>query len=137
LFELRLIIEPEAAALAAERRSTRDLARMGHALEEMGRHDLVSPEGLRADQLFHLVVLQAAGNELLSALAATVHASIGYVTEFKSRKRKVARDARPDHDRIFAAIAAGDAQGARQAMSEHIGYSRVEAYSAVGAPPAA
>lgn len=129
LLELRLIIEPAAAALAAERRSSRDLARMGYALEQMDRHDLASPDGREADQLFHAAVLDAAGNELLCALASTVQASIGWVTEFKSRRRKIARDARPDHRQVFEAIAAGKSEDARAAMRDHISHSRAEALS--------
>jgi DNA-binding FadR family transcriptional regulator len=131
LFELRLIIEPEAASLAALRKTPRDLARMGYALEQMERFDLGSPEGREADQSFHHTILQAANNELLGALSATVRASVGYVTEFKSRRDKLARDARPDHHRIFAGIAAGAPEEARAAMAEHIRLGMEETFSAI------
>ena len=49
LFELREILEPHAAELAARRRSIGQLALMGHALEEMARHGLATPEGRAAD----------------------------------------------------------------------------------------
>ena len=127
LFELRRLIEPEAAFLAATRRTPRDLMRMGYALEQMEQYDLVSLEGRAADQQFHHAVLAAAKNELLVALSATVQASISWVTEFKRRKRSFARDARPDHHQIFEKIAAGDNHGAREAMISHLSHSQSEA----------
>src|SRR3954468_14112482 len=57
LFELREILEPRAAALAAERRTPEQLGRMGHALEEMARYGLATPEGRAADQSFHEEIL--------------------------------------------------------------------------------
>jgi DNA-binding FadR family transcriptional regulator len=57
LFELRMIVEPAAAALAAERRSALDISRMGHALEEMGRYGLATEIGRAADQAFHNTIL--------------------------------------------------------------------------------
>ena len=53
LFELRGIIEPSAAAFAAQRRSDAQLSAMGHALEEMGKHGLSTECGQLADQNFH------------------------------------------------------------------------------------
>ncbi len=58
LFELRQIVEPAAAALAAERRSEADLARMERALDAMARHGLATPEGRAADRAFHHAVLE-------------------------------------------------------------------------------
>ncbi|MEO7248396.1 MAG: FadR/GntR family transcriptional regulator [Novosphingobium sp.] len=137
VFELRLIIEPEAAALAAVRRSSRDLSRMGYALEQMERHEQTSEIGRAADQQFHNLVLEASGNELLVSLASTVGASIAWTTEFKHRRRKIARDARPDHLIIFDAIAEGSAEQARAAMRQHIRHSQAEAHAALGVAEAA
>src|SRR3954452_21817957 len=49
LFELRSIVEPAAASLAAQRRSDDDLATMEEALEEMRRCHPDSPDGEQAD----------------------------------------------------------------------------------------
>ena len=55
---------PARHARAAERRSGLDIARMGHALEEMGRHGLATEAGRAADQAFHNAILEAARNGL-------------------------------------------------------------------------
>ena len=58
LFELRLVIEPAAAAFAAQRRSKADIKRMRDALNGMRRHSLATAEGRAADR----AVADAAGS---------------------------------------------------------------------------
>ncbi len=118
LFELRMIVEPAAAELAARRRDGQDLARMGHALEEMARHGLGNEAGRDADRLFHQSILEATRNEPLMSLSSSIEAAVGWTTVFKQRKRKLPRDPVPDHRRLFDAIANADPDGARQAMTE-------------------
>ena len=117
LFELRLIIEPAAAELAARRRTGDVLAQMGHALEEMARHGLATQEGQRADQNFHTVLLRATRNASLMSLASSIEAAVQWTTIYKQRKRKLPRDPLPDHRTLYNAIADGDGPGARQAMT--------------------
>jgi DNA-binding FadR family transcriptional regulator len=116
LFELRLIIEPTAAALAAERRSPEDLAHMREVLQVMERYGLAKPEGQSADREFHNAILAATRNPVLFALSSSIGAAVRWTTIFKQRKRRLPRDPLPDHWRVFDAIAAGGAEAARSAM---------------------
>jgi DNA-binding FadR family transcriptional regulator len=118
LFELRLIVEPAAAELAAVRRSGEDLARMGHALQEMARHGLAGPKGQDADQAFHSAIIEATRNAPLASLSSSITAAVSWTTIFKQRKRRLPRDPLPEHRAVYAAIANGDGPAARQAMSE-------------------
>ena len=118
LFELREIVEPQAAALAAQRRTTDQLARMGHALEEMARYGLSTAEGRAADQSFHEEILKAAGNELLMTLTSSIGAAIRWTTIYKQRRHRLPRDPIPDHRKLYAAIAQGDATLAMEATRE-------------------
>lgn len=118
LFELRMIVEPAAAELAAQRRSGGDLARMGHALEEMARYGLASPEGRTADQRFHDAILAATGNAALVSLSSSIGAAVSWTTVFKQRKRRLPRDPLPEHRLLFDAIAAADTSAARGTMTE-------------------
>ncbi|MFL6551518.1 MAG: FadR/GntR family transcriptional regulator [Povalibacter sp.] len=120
LFELREILEPRAAALAAERRTPEQLGRMGHALEEMARYGLATPEGRAADQSFHEEILFATGNEPLMTLTSTIGAAIRWTTLFKQQRSGLPRDPMPDHRKVYAAIADGDAERAMAAVSELI-----------------
>lgn len=116
LFELRMIIEPSAAELAAIRRTPADLARMGAALATMARHGLATTEGQDADQLFHHVLLEATRNAPLVSLSSTIAAAVGWTTIFKQRKRQLPRDPVEDHRVLFDAIVAADAAAARATM---------------------
>ncbi len=118
LFELRLIIEPAAAALAAERRTPDDLSQMRAALQSMERLGLANAEGQSADREFHDAVLVATRNPALVALSSSIGAAVRWTTIFKQRKRKLPRDPVPDHWRVFDAIAAGGADAAQTAMRE-------------------
>jgi DNA-binding FadR family transcriptional regulator len=118
LFELRMIVEPAAAELAAIRRNGTDLARMGHALGEMARFGLATEEGQAADQHFHHAILEAARNAPLIALSSSIAAAVSWTTIFKQRKRKLPRDPLPDHRVLFDAIAEGNPTKAREKMTE-------------------
>jgi len=118
LFELRMIVEPAAAELAARRRDGRDLALMGHALEEMARHGLGTETGRAADQGFHDAVLAATRNPALVSLSSSISAAVGWTTLFKQRRRGLPRDPLPEHRAVYDAIAAADPAGAKAAMTE-------------------
>lgn len=118
LFELRLIVEPGAAALAATRRTAAQVSRMAAALDEMAQHGLATEAGRVADQRFHLTMLEATANEAVLALSSTILSAIAWTTLYKQRKRKLPRDPVPDHLALFEAIKAGDPDAAREAMAE-------------------
>ena len=116
LFELRAIIEPAAARLAAERRDKADISAMKEALAAMRRHTLANDAGRAADRDFHDAILQATHNTTLIALSASIGAAVRWTTQFKQRARALPRDPLPDHVRVFDAIVAGDGEAASAAM---------------------
>ncbi|HVS76567.1 MAG TPA: FCD domain-containing protein, partial [Steroidobacteraceae bacterium] len=61
LFELRTVVEPAAAALAARRRTAEQLQVMRQALDTMAATSLAVDEGQQADCLFHTALLEASG----------------------------------------------------------------------------
>jgi len=116
LFELRAIIEPAAARLAAERRSKDDVRIMRDALAAMRRHTLTTEAGRAADRDFHDAILRATGNQAMVVLSASIGAAVHWTTRFKQRSHGLPRNPIPDHALVFDAIAAGDAQAAADAM---------------------
>jgi DNA-binding FadR family transcriptional regulator len=116
LFELRTLVEPAAAALAATRRKQSHLAAMRAALDDMIRHTLHAPEGREADKAFHAALLAATANPFVVSLTNGVTGAVNALTEYKQRLARIERDPVPDHVRVFDAIAAKDAEGARYAM---------------------
>jgi DNA-binding FadR family transcriptional regulator len=116
LFELRAIVEPAAAGLAAERREKSDIKAMKDALAGMRRHGLAGEAGRAADRDFHDAILVATQNNAVMALSASIGAAVSWTTQFKQRLRALPRDPMPDHVRVFDAIAAGDAEAAKAGM---------------------
>jgi DNA-binding FadR family transcriptional regulator len=117
LFELRKMVEPEAAALAASRRTPTDLVAMEHALQGMERHTLTNEDGRLADRQFHTVLLRASDNAFLISLTSSIAAAITWTAVFKYRDNPSPRNPIPDHRRVYDAIAAANPKAARKAMS--------------------
>jgi len=117
LFELRKIVEPEAAALAALRRSDTDLKDMADALARMSTHSLAVEQGRLADQDFHTALLRASGNAFIASLTSGIVAAVTWTTIFKQRDNPLPRDPVPDHVHVYEAVSASDPKGAHRAMS--------------------
>jgi DNA-binding FadR family transcriptional regulator len=120
LFELRRIVEPPAAALAATRRATADLKAMERALQTMAQHSLSSEVGRAADQEFHATLLSASANPFLESLTSGIAAAVARTTLFKQRHHPLARDPLPDHLRVYEAIRDRRPKRAQQAMGKLI-----------------
>ncbi|MDE2449968.1 MAG: FadR family transcriptional regulator [Gammaproteobacteria bacterium] len=118
LFELRMVIEPAAAELAAHRRSYAHLAAMQTALETMRRCSMTVDEGRVADRLFHQTLLEATGNAFLTTLSAGISAAIHWTTIYKARTKSIPRDPMPAHERVFEAIRVQNAAEAREGMKD-------------------
>lgn len=116
LFELRAIVEPGAARLAARRHDAADVAAMRNALAIMRRHTLATDAGRAADRDFHDAILRATRNEALQTLSAGIGAAVAWTTQYKQRLRALPRDPLPDHILVADAIAAGDPDAADRAM---------------------
>src|SRR5262245_8356533 len=85
VFELRSIVEPAAAALAATRRSQGHLDRMRRALDSMALHTLHVEAGRNADKEFHAALLLATANPFIVSLTNGVTAAVNSLTELKQR----------------------------------------------------
>ena len=118
LFELRTIVEPATAALAATRRSDAQLRLLRESLDRMGDKSLATDAGREADREFHSVLLEASGNAFLASLTSSIAAAVNWSTVFKQRHGPLARDPHPDHERVYKAVAAKDAGAAHRSMTE-------------------
>lgn len=116
LFELRKMVEPQAAALAASRRTNEHLDSMRRSLGEMAKHKLATEAGRSADREFHSTLLRASNNAFLISLTSGIAAAIIWTTVFKQRENPSPRDPLPDHERVYDAIARRNAAAAHKAM---------------------
>lgn len=124
LMEARRVIEAEIAALAAERITPLQLARLEELLKAMARENSLGAVGEQADRAFHLTIAQASQNSALSASLERLwdlRETSPMVRDMLNRAR--ASGIQPmvhDHRKIVGALRAGDAEQAHSAMSSHI-----------------
>jgi DNA-binding FadR family transcriptional regulator len=118
--ELRVAIEPQAAALAAQRRNPTAHAAIAAGLERMEAAERGDDDTLEADIAFHIAVLEASANpfflQFRDMVATALRTSIRFTNRFKGRAADVAA-----HRAVFTAIESGDAAASRAAMSAIIG----------------
>lgn len=105
LAEVRTIVEPAAARLAAKRRNEEDLAALDEALTAMGAGD--PDEVVAADIRFHRAVLEAAHNEVLEQMQVVLAAGLQHRDEFVHHSH-AASDSVPAHRALLDAIRDGD-----------------------------
>lgn len=120
LAEVREILEPEIAALAATRGDAEDLASMHEAVSIMDKAKLDSDAFIEADLDFHLALAEAAGNPLILTLIDSI---VGLLREQRLRIFQV--EGGPErgqyhHKRIMEAVERHDPLGAREAMKAHL-----------------
>lgn len=115
LFELRRMIEPNAAALAAERATAPDIKAIANAYADMQKAPHESQSAIDADLSFHRAVLSAAHNELLTQMAGVIGA--GLLTSFRISSSSFDVFV-PQHGEILEAIRYGRPNAARAAMDK-------------------
>lgn len=120
LAEIREILEPEIAALAAVRADEQDLATMREAVGVMDSARQDADAYIEADLDFHLALAEAAANPFILSLIDSI---VGMLRE--QRMRTFFVDGGPDrgqfhHKRILAAVEGRDAEASRGAMQAHL-----------------
>jgi GntR family transcriptional repressor for pyruvate dehydrogenase complex len=124
--ECRRILEIEAAGIAAERASKRDVKRIADALQRM-EHTASGPPTPaaeerfhEADVAFHQALIAATGNRALGGLVERIQSALVVARFPLARPEYRQQRALPEHRRLYDAVAAQDPAAARQAMSDHL-----------------
>jgi GntR family transcriptional repressor for pyruvate dehydrogenase complex len=130
LVEVREILEPEIAALAAVRATEENLNSLREAVAVMDAAKRDPDAYIEADLDFHLELAEAAANPLILSLIDSI---IGVLREQRMRIFEV--DGGPDrgqyhHKKILEAMEHQDAQGAKEAMRAHLRQVREDSRSA-------
>jgi len=113
LTEMRGIVEPAAARLAAERASDADIEALGLAVDRMASaRDLAAT--VRADLDFHRLLMTATHNVFLTQVERII--AIGLAERDKLVHGSVEDDPVPSHRAVLDAIAARDPEAAYEAM---------------------
>lgn len=118
--QLRVAIEPEAAALAARFATDADLERISEGLDRMKAAESGHDDTLEADIAFHVAILRGSGNpfyaQFRDVVSTALRTSIRFTNRIKGRSASVA-----DHAAVRDAIRARDPEAARAAMRALIG----------------
>jgi len=118
--ELRVAVEPEAAALAAQVASEEDIKRIDEGLQRMVAAERGLDDPLEADIAFHVAVLRASKNpfyiQLREIVSTALRTSIRFTNRIKGRTADVS-----EHSKVRTAIASRDVEAARIAMRRIIG----------------
>lgn len=122
LVEARRVVEVGIAGLAAHRRTDDDLDRLRTVVDRMrSTHEHGDiPAFSAADSAFHEGVLQAAANPFLAALFEPIRTLVHQVRLTTAHEPDMRAKAILAHSGILDAVAAGDADAARQAVSDHV-----------------
>jgi GntR family transcriptional regulator, transcriptional repressor for pyruvate dehydrogenase complex len=136
LAEVRAILEPEIAALAATRIQEAELATMREAVAIMDRAGQDPDAYIEADLDFHLALAEGAANPLILALLDSI---VGLLREQRLRIFKVPggpERGQVHHKRILEAVERRDAEAARDTMRAHLGQVRDDSEAPAARHPA-
>jgi GntR family galactonate operon transcriptional repressor len=118
LFELRHIVEPAVAALAAQRATAPHLAAIADALGDMACAVGGAGDPVAADLRFHEAVLACADNHFLASFGAVIESALS--ASFRLSWDPVARATERSlgqHEAVLAAVRARRPEAARAAMT--------------------
>ena len=114
--ELRIAVEPQAAALAAVAADDEQREAITAGLERMRTAEDGMDDGLDADIAFHVAILRASNNpffvQFRSVVGTALRTSIRFTNRLTGRSASIA-----DHAAVHDAILARDVDGARATMT--------------------
>ena len=120
LLETRLLVEPNVAALAAQRRQDRHLQEMKTLLDRMDNAYLHGENYTPYDAQFHSVIADCTGNDVMNRLLPTIHESIRAGYQHTRRVEGSYQRASQCHLEMYRAIAEHDSDRARLAAQRHM-----------------
>jgi len=120
LFEVRRILEPAVAALAAERSHPQGVARLEELLaqQQAAKEDLY--RFVELDMFFHKTLADMSRNAVLSQIVGLLEVELRQIRLVSTAKRYRPEVTLTEHRRILEAIRASDPEAARQAMLAHL-----------------
>jgi DNA-binding FadR family transcriptional regulator len=121
LMELRIMVEPGAARLAAERADEQQISELEAAYTGMAAHADHLPEDeesfVEADLTFHLTILRASGNQLIEQLGRLLETGLHHALEATSHLPGGVKATLPLHKAVLNAIRTGKPVAAERATT--------------------
>lgn len=122
LFEVRLMLEPEIAALASEFATPEEKEELKRLCDETERLYLSGKNHTTMDVAFHSCIARCSRNRVVEQLLPIIQTAV--VTFVNLTHRKLMEETIQTHRAIVDAIVRGDSVGARCAMVMHLTYNR-------------
>jgi len=128
-YEVRFVIEAEAARLAAQRRSPEQMAEIAHALVDLRNALMSSAPAHVEDWALHRAIAKATANPAFVASFDLLHDEVEHILRAgvdisRSRPPEVIQAMMREHEMIVDAIRAQDSDGAALAMRWHLTQGR-------------
>lgn len=118
--EIRMAIEPRAAALAAHSASGPQRRNILHAIDRMFAAERGEDDALEADIAFHVSVLEASNNRFMRQFQDLTESTLRFSIRRTNAYAGVSRASAIDHKRVATAIIEGDPPRATRLMRELI-----------------
>lgn len=120
IFELRRLLEPQIAGLAAENASAQDLVQLEQAYQIHIKHLDDQIEAGKGDHAFHLALAAASGNSILIKVVDLLGDLLTQSRAEYSQSVRRRQLSAEGHAEILKAVTGGDAEMARDAMARHL-----------------
>ena len=124
LFAVRILIESHVAAEAATRRTQNDLVLLEECLQKLRRCVNNTDEFIKADLGYHAAVQIASHDLVVSSILRVMRDLLEASRIFTRQEPSALPAALMQHEASFAAIQAGNADAAYQAMEDHLRWSQ-------------
>ena len=115
-------LEPEIAALAAQKATEQDKEEIVRLCDEVENFYRAGKNHTKKDQAFHAAIAKASGNSVVESLMPTIHTAI--ITFVNLTYHKLMEETIQTHRAVTEAIVQGDSVGAKCAMIMHLTYNR-------------
>lgn len=122
LLDVRLILEPEIAALAAIKATEGDQKRIESQCDKVEKLILSERDYRREDVALHRLIAQASQNQVITTLVPVIHSSATLNIDLTRNELK--ENTIRYHRELIRAIRRRDPQGARFAMIQHLAENR-------------
>lgn len=120
IFEMRRLIEPEIASLAAERATRQDIEKMKRILDKQAELVKKGGTGVEADTEFHFAIARATQNQALEKLVSGLMEILSTSREESLQTPGRNEASLKSHYGIVSAIESHDKDSAEKAMLHHI-----------------
>lgn len=122
LIELRLILEPEIASLAALKATDKDIAAIMHKCDRVEELYYSGADHMPEDIAFHTAIARASGNQVIEKIVPIINTSVALFCNLTARTLK--EETITTHRNVAKAIAEHDSVSAKYAMMMHLIYNR-------------